>query len=109
MSEHPPSDNSDNFVDNLINIDNSEEVVFVGINEGIATVTCSSSKDDLLAMFDPLPDVIENHEASSEALLNEPEAVFLSDDHSSLHETSNTVHEHFNDSDDSISSPDPLN
>ena len=58
---------------------------------------------------DPLHDISDPKEAFSEELLSEPVIVLVADEQPTLHETSNTVHELFNDSDDEISTLDPLN
>ena len=107
--------------EDLINLEPSDDVVFVTVNEGSVTESAYSSvEDDLLISFDPLHDTIisEHSEFPSEALLSESETVPVHDDQGShllredlppLHESSNTIHDQFNDSDDGASSPASLN
>ena len=106
--------------EDLINLEPSDDVVFVTVNEGSVTESAYTSvEDDLLISFDPLHDTFtsEHTEPTTEALLSEPEPGSLSEDQRShlredlpsLHESSITIHEQFNDSDDGASSSVPLN
>ena len=106
--------------EDLINLEPRDDVFFVTVNEGSVTESAYSSvEDDLLISFDPLHDTIisEHSEFPSEALLSESETVPVHDDQGShlredlpsLHESSITIHEQFNDSDDGASSSVPLN
>ena len=105
--------------EDLINLEPRDDVVFVTVNEGSVTESAHSSvEDELLISFDPLHDTIsENSEFPSEVLLSESETVPVHDDQGrhlredlpSLHESSNTIHDQFNDSDEGASSPASLN
>ena len=103
--------------EDLINLEPRDDVFFVTVNEGSVTESAYSSvEDDLLTVFDPLHDTTtsEHIEPSSEALLsvrepNEDQSSHLREHLRSLHESSITIHEQFNDSDDGASSSVPLN